>query len=155
MKTSQSSSQICRKKSKMTNIFLTDYDEEVMVNFVKDHDELYDKTNELFKNKSRKYSLWESFARRHKLSIQTCKTWFKSQRTHHSKLTQSISGQAPKEPTDRQHWIHDLSFTSEGMALASPWGSSHHTEDPVPVAVRPAFPPTHTSHPLPALPVPV
>ena len=29
----------------MTNIYLTDSDEEAIVDFVKDHEELYDKTN--------------------------------------------------------------------------------------------------------------
>ena len=30
----------------MTNIYLTDSDEEAILDFVKDHKELYDKTNE-------------------------------------------------------------------------------------------------------------
>ena len=44
----------------MTNTFLTDSHEEVIVDFVKDHEELYDKTNELLKNKVRKDILRES-----------------------------------------------------------------------------------------------
>ena len=43
--TSQSESR--SKKGHITNIYLTDSDEEVIVNFVKDHAELYDKTNTL------------------------------------------------------------------------------------------------------------
>ena len=46
----------------MTNIYLTDLDKEVIVDFVKDHDELYDKTKEHFKDKARKECLWERFA---------------------------------------------------------------------------------------------
>ena len=57
----------------MTNIFLTDSDEEVIFDFVK---ELCDKANELFKNKFRKNSLWESFDKRQKYSTQVCKIWF-------------------------------------------------------------------------------
>ena len=49
----------------MTNIFVADFDEEAIVDFVNDQEELYDKTNELFKNKD---SLWESFARECKLA---------------------------------------------------------------------------------------
>ena len=41
----------------MTNIYLTDLDEEAFVDFVKDHKELYDKTNEHFLDKSRKECL--------------------------------------------------------------------------------------------------
>ena len=38
----------------MTNIYLMDLDKEAIVDFVKDHEELYDKTNEHFKDKARK-----------------------------------------------------------------------------------------------------
>ena len=33
--------------------------------------------------------------------VKVCKTWFESQRTHYGKLSQSKSGQAPKEMTER------------------------------------------------------
>ena len=46
----------------MTNIYLTDSDEELMMDFVKDHEELYNKTNEHFKDKARNECLWEKFA---------------------------------------------------------------------------------------------
>ena len=54
------------------------------MDFVKDHEELYDKTNEHFKDKARKECLWEEFI---KLSVKVCKTWFDSQRTRYRKLT--------------------------------------------------------------------
>ena len=41
------------KKGHMTNIYLTDSDEEAIVDFVKDHEELYDKANKHFKEKSK------------------------------------------------------------------------------------------------------
>ena len=72
---------------------------------VKDHEELYNKTNKQFKVKARKECLWERFANSCKWSVKVCKTWFESQRTHFGKLTQS--GQAPKEMTERQNWIQD------------------------------------------------
>ena len=59
MGTSQSQS-LHKKGHRMT--FLTDSDEEAIVDFVKDHEELYDKTNEQFKDKARKNCLWEGFA---------------------------------------------------------------------------------------------
>ena len=43
----------------MTNIYLTDLDEEAILNFVKDHEKLYDKNNKQFKDKGRKECLWE------------------------------------------------------------------------------------------------
>ena len=41
------------KKGHMTNIKLTDSDEEAIVDFAKDHEELYDKSNQHFKDKAR------------------------------------------------------------------------------------------------------
>ena len=86
----------------MTNIYHTDSDEEAIVDFVKDNEELYDKTNEYFKDKARKECLWERFANSHKLSVKECKTWFESQRKHYSKLTQSKPGQAQKDMAEHQ-----------------------------------------------------
>ena len=90
------------KKGHITNLFLTDSDEETIVDFVKDHEELYDKTSEQIKDKARKEFLWEQFAKSHKLSDKVCKTWFDSQRTRYEKLTQSKSGEAPKEMLEHQ-----------------------------------------------------
>ena len=55
------------KKGHMINIYLTDSDEEALVDFVKDQEELDDKTNEHFKD--RKECLWERFANSCKLSV--------------------------------------------------------------------------------------
>ena len=62
------------KKGHMTYIYLTDSDEEAIVDFVKDHKELNNKTNEHFQDKDRKECLWESFANSCKLSVKLCKT---------------------------------------------------------------------------------
>ena len=56
------------KKGHTTKIYLTDSDVEAIADFVKDHEELYHKTNEHFKDKTRKECLWERFASRHNLS---------------------------------------------------------------------------------------
>ena len=47
----------------MTNIYLADSDEEAIVDFVKDHKELYDKTNKHFKEKARRECSWKRFAK--------------------------------------------------------------------------------------------
>ena len=89
--TSQSHSR--HKKGHMTNIYFTDSDEELMMDFVKDHEELYNKPNEQFKDKARNECLWEKFANNQKLSVKVCKSWFKSQRTPYDKFMQYKSGQ--------------------------------------------------------------
>ena len=79
---------------------------------------LYDKINEHFKDKARKECLWERFANSHKLSVKVYKTWFKSQRTPYGQ-TQSKSGQAPKEMTERQNWIQDKFNSHQTQGLFS------------------------------------
>ena len=72
---------------------------------MKDYEELYNKTNEYFKDKARKECFWERLANSFKLSFKVCKTWFQSKRTCHCTFTESKSGQAPKVMTERQNWI--------------------------------------------------
>ena len=70
----------------MRNTCLTDSDEEAIVDFVKDNEELYDKANKHFKDKVKKDCLWERFTSSSKLSVKVCKTWFESKRTRYGKL---------------------------------------------------------------------
>ena len=51
-----------QKKGQMKSIFLSDSDEEAIVKFVKQHEELYDKTNDSFKDKQKKERLWEQLS---------------------------------------------------------------------------------------------
>ena len=57
------------KKEHMMNIYETDADEEAIVDFLKDHGELYNKINKHFKDKARKDCLWKRFASSHNLSV--------------------------------------------------------------------------------------
>ena len=43
----------------MKSIFLSDSDKEAIVEFAKQHEELYDKTNDSFKDKQLRSELWE------------------------------------------------------------------------------------------------
>ena len=45
------------------------------MDFVKDQEELFSKTNEHFKGKARKKCLWERYANNCKLSVKVCNTW--------------------------------------------------------------------------------
>ena len=49
------------KKGKMTNMYLTEANGELIGDKVKDHEELYDKTNNMFKNKARKDKIQDRF----------------------------------------------------------------------------------------------
>ena len=52
------------KKGHTSYIYLTHSDEEAIVDFVKDHEELYDKTSEQLKDKATKDCLWQRFTSR-------------------------------------------------------------------------------------------
>ena len=93
----------------MRNIYLTDSDEAAIVDFVEDHEELYDKTHEKFKEKARKDCFWEQYASNHNLSVKVRKALFGSERTHYGKLTQSQVCPGA-QGNDRQNWIQDKFF---------------------------------------------
>ena len=78
------------KKGHMTNIYLTDSHEGAIVDFLKDHKKLYNKTKEYLKDMARKECLWERFANSCKLSIKVFKAWLKSQRTLYHKLMHAV-----------------------------------------------------------------
>ena len=91
----------------MKSIFLSDSYEEAIMDFVKQHRELYDKTHVKFKDKQRKEGLWETVATTRNLSVNTVKKWFKTQRTRYGKLAQTKSGQAAAKNTKRQTSLKD------------------------------------------------
>ena len=87
MDTDVESTQSRLKKGQMKSIFLSDSDEEAIVEFVKQHEELYDKTNDSFKDKQKKERLWELLAATRNLPVKTVKKWFETQRTRYNKPT--------------------------------------------------------------------
>ena len=91
----------------MKSTFLSDSDEEVIMEFVKQHEELYDKTNNSFKDKQKKEGLWEQLAATRNVPVKTVKKWFDTQHTRYGKLTQAKSGQAAEKSTERQTWLKD------------------------------------------------
>ena len=54
MDTDVESTQSRQKKGQMKSIFLSDSDEEAIPEFVRQHEELYDETNDSFKDKQKK-----------------------------------------------------------------------------------------------------
>ena len=97
--TDAESTQSRQKKGQMKSIFLSDSEGEAIVEFVKQHEELYYKTNGSFKDKQKKEGLWEQLAATRNLPVKTVKKWFNTQRTRYGKLTQTKSGQAAEKST--------------------------------------------------------
>ena len=84
----------------------TDSHENAIVEFVKEHPELYDKEDERFHDRHRKEALWGEISVELKLQPFDVRRWFESQRTHYGKLSKLQSGQAPREMTKRQSWVY-------------------------------------------------
>ena len=72
MDTDVESTQSRQKKGQMKSSFLSDSDEAI-VEFVKQHEELYDKTNDSFKDKQKRERCWESLAVTRNLPVKTVK----------------------------------------------------------------------------------
>ena len=100
------STQSRQKKGKMNSIFLRGSDEEVIVEFLKQNAELYDKTRMKFKDKQRKEGLWERLSGSRNLSVNTEKKWLETQSKRYGKLNHMKSGQAAVKSTKRQSWTH-------------------------------------------------
>ena len=94
------STQSRQKKGQMKSIFLSDSDEDAIMEFVKQHEELYDKTNDSFKDKQKKERLWEQLAATRNLPVKTVKKWFDTQCTRYGKLTQTKSGQGAENSSE-------------------------------------------------------
>ena len=89
------------------NICLTD--SEAIVNYVRDHVDPYDKLNNTFKDKVKGQEglpLGEVCKKPQPVS-EVCKTWSESQKIRNGKLTQSKTGQAPKEMLKRQNLVQN------------------------------------------------
>ena len=84
----------------------TDSQENVIVEFVKEHPELYDKEHGRFHDRHREEALWAEISAELKLQPFDVRRWFESQRTRYGKLSKLQSGQAPREMTKRQSWVY-------------------------------------------------
>ena len=81
----------------------TDSHENAIVEFVKEHPELY-KDHGHFHDRQRKEALWAEISA--ELKPFDVRRWFELQRTRYGKLSKQESGQAPREMTKRQSWVY-------------------------------------------------
>ena len=95
-------SHLAAKRARVCSTF-TDSQETAIVEFVKEHPELYDKEHARFHDRQKKEA--ETSAEL-KLQPFDVTRWFKSQQTRYGKLSKLQSGQAPREMTKRQSWVY-------------------------------------------------
>ena len=84
----------------------TDIQENAIVEFVKEHPELYEKEHGCFHDRQRKEALWAEISAELKLQPFDVRRWFEQQRTCYGKFSKLQSGQAPREMTKRQSWVY-------------------------------------------------
>ena len=84
----------------------TDSQETAIVEFVKEHPELYDKEHARFHDRQKKEALWAEISAELKLQPFDVRRWYESQRTRYGKLSKLQSGQAPREMTKTQSWVY-------------------------------------------------
>ena len=84
----------------------TNSQENAIVEFVKEHPELYNKEHGRFHDRHRKETLWPEISAELNLQPFDVKRCFESQKTRYGKLSKLQSGQAPREMTKRQSWVY-------------------------------------------------
>ena len=98
----------CHSAAKRARVFatFTYCQENAIVEFVKEHPEMYDKEHGCFHDRQRKEALWAEISAELKLQPFDVRRWFESQRTRYGKLSKQQSGQAPREMTKRKSWVY-------------------------------------------------
>ena len=85
----------------------SDSQEISIVEFVKQHPELYAKEHPCFPDRNRRKALWAEISAELKLQPFDDRHWFEFQRTRYGKLSKLQSGQARREMTKRQYWVYE------------------------------------------------
>lgn len=94
----------CGKSSK-NKLILSTADEDDLVEWIRDNEELYDKASKLYKDTNRRKRLWRIKAASMEHDTAALMAWYENMRTRYSKLVKVKSGDGKKDPTPREDWI--------------------------------------------------
>ena len=100
-----SGSHSAAKRARVCATF-TDSQETAIVEFVKEHPQLYYKEHAHFHDRQKKEALWAEISAELKLQPFDVRIWFESQRMYYGKLSKLQSHQAPREMAKRQSWVY-------------------------------------------------
>ena len=100
-----SESHSAAKRARVRATFINSQ-ETAIVEFVKEHSELYDKEHACFHDRQKKEALCAEISAELKLQPFDVRRWLESQRTRYGKLSKLQSGQAPREMTKRQSCVY-------------------------------------------------
>ncbi|XP_019619426.1 PREDICTED: uncharacterized protein LOC109466196 [Branchiostoma belcheri] len=105
------SGQIKKKRKDKRIATLSEPEEEIMLKWLKEHPEFYNRRMMEYKNIPRKEALWKEKATEMGKSVEHLKTWYRSMRTRMARLIRSNARKPEDEFTDRDTWvIENLSF---------------------------------------------
>ena len=100
-----SESHSAAKRARVCATF-TNRKETAIVEFVKEHPELYDKEHARFHNRKKKEAFWAEISAELMLQPFDVRRWFEFQRMRYGKLSKLQSSQASREMTKRQSWVY-------------------------------------------------
>ena len=98
-------SQPAEKKQRKFHAPLTDDEEEQMIDWLRDHPELYNRKLKSYKDIRAKEAHWMDIAAILGRDVHYLKTWYQSIRTRFGRLRKKKSGDGAADPTDRDAWI--------------------------------------------------
>ncbi|XP_078599648.1 uncharacterized protein LOC144874882 [Branchiostoma floridae x Branchiostoma japonicum] len=100
-----------KKRKDKTVATLSEEEEEVMLEWLKEHPEFYNRRMMEYKNIQRKETLWRQKASDMGKSVEHLKTWYRSMRTRMARLLRNKAMKTSEDLTDRDTWvIENLSF---------------------------------------------
>ena len=79
--------------------------EEAVLEWIKEHEFLYNRGHAQWKDTDKRKALWASKADEVGKTAKKLNMWFNTLRTKYGKLTKKKSGDGAKKPTDRDQWI--------------------------------------------------
>ncbi|XP_063970789.1 uncharacterized protein LOC135157796 [Lytechinus pictus] len=115
-----------KKKRKAARLFLSDEQEEELVEWLKSNPELFNKSHQRYKDIDLKNSIWEDKAS--ELGMQSgdhLQVWYKSMRTRFGKLRKIMSVNKSRQLTWRDQWIlRNFDFISPHIYVCNRGGGS-------------------------------
>ena len=94
------------KRRREKPVYLTDDQQQLLADWLKDHPEIYTKGSRDFKNTERKKRRWEDMAKDLGVSYEELIRWYHSTRTRVGKLLHTVSGQeVDMSKTDRDRYL--------------------------------------------------
>jgi len=93
------------KKKTKTSVHLTTEQEQTMIEWLMNHEVLYNKKLEGYKDTKRKALQWQKQSEEIGLPVYELKTWYSSLRTRYTKLRKLTSGDGDLENSERNQWM--------------------------------------------------